>query len=304
MGASGKQNETRGIILVFVSYVIWGLFPLYWCLLENVPPVEIALHRMVWCALFAAAIVQTRKRWAAITLVLSTWRKVGALMISGLLVAADWTFYIWGVASHQLVQASLGLFIMPLVSILLGVVLLGERISPMRAVAMGLGIAALAVQIIAFGHMPWIAFGIAVSFGLYGYVRKTVVVDPLDGLFVETALLAPFAAVALIVMGLMGAGAFTLSLSQSNRALTDVLLICGGAVTAIPLALFVSGARRIRLSTVGFVQYFSPGLTLSLAVFGFKERFSPVDAAAFGCLWSALILVWLESWIAKRRASA
>lgn len=299
MQTSVKPNETSGIILVFLSYVIWGLFPLYWCLLENVPPVEIALHRMLWCALFAAFIVQGRHRWTEIARVLSTWRHVGTLMLSGLLVAADWTFYIGGVASHQLVQASLGLFIMPLVSILLGVVLLGERISPMRAVAMGLGVAALAVQMIAFGRIPWIAFGIALSFGFYGYVRKKTVVEPLDGLFVETVLLAPLALIALVVMGVQGGGAFRLSAPA-----TDFLLISGGAVTAIPLAMFVMGAKRIRLSTVGFVQYFSPGLTLALAVFGFKERFSTVDAAAFGCLWCALILVWLESWIAKRRASA
>lgn len=298
MSAENSPDSLKGIVLVFLAYVIWGLFPLYWCLLEQVSPVEIALHRMVWCALFAAGIVHFRGRWGAVATVLSNRHQIGTLMLSGVLVAADWTFYIWGVASHQLVQASLGLFIMPLVSILLGIVLLGEKVTPMRGLAVALGLAAVAVEIIAFGRIPWIALGIAITFGFYGYVRKKMVVEALDGLFVETALLTPFAAVALIVLALMGQGVFRLSAPR-----TDLLLICGGAVTAIPLAMFVMGARRIRLSTVGFVQYFSPGLTLALAIFGFKERFSYVDAAAFCCLWGALVLVALGSRFGKKRVA-
>lgn len=292
------SNETKGMILVFVAYVIWGLFPLYWRILDGVPAVEIALHRIVWCVGFAGAIVLWRRRQAAILRIVTNPKLIGALFLSGLLVAADWAIYIWSVESRQLVEASLGLFLMPLVSILLGVTLLGEKVSPMRSVAVALGIAALTMQIVALGHMPWIAFGLAATFGFYGYVRKKTPVDPLDGLFVETSVLAPMAIAALVVVGWGGGGAFRLS-----HPGIDALLILGGAVTALPLALFVIGARRIRLSTVGFVQYFSPGLTLALAVFGFGETFAMADAATFACIWLALILVAVEGHLARRRAS-
>lgn len=296
MSDAVRKSETRGIILVFLSYVIWGLFPLYWCLLEQVPPVEISLHRMVWCAILCVGIMLWRRRWENVRQILASPRLIQALFLSGSLVAVDWTFYIWGVASHQLIQTSLGLFITPLVSILLGMLLLGEKVSPMRALAVLLGIVALAVQIIAFGHMPWIALGISLTFGLYGYVRKETDVDPLDGLLVETGLLAPLALVALIGMAVVGKGYFRLSVPS-----VDLLLILGGAVTATPLALFVTGARSIRLTTVGFVQYFSPAITLALAVFGFNEHFSAVDGAAFVCLWCALVLVAVESHLQQKK---
>lgn len=292
------RTETRGMLLVFISYVVWGLFPLYWCLLASVPVAEIALHRMVWCALFAGGIVLWRHRVPQVRASLSDRRLVLTLTVSGLLVAADWTIYIWSVSSHQLVEAALGLFVTPLVTILLGLLMLGERVSVLRALALALGVAALLMKLVAYGHVPWIAFGIAIAFGLYGYVRKKAPVDPLDGLFIETGLIAPAALLAIVVLACGGTGAFRLS-----APVTSLLLVCGGAVTAAPLALFVCGVRRIRLSSVGFVQYFSPGLTLALAVFGFRERLDPADIAAFSCLWIALVLIGIEGPLAARKCS-
>ena len=294
MNDQKSAGETRGMLLVFASYVIWGLFPLYWRLLDGVASVEIALHRIVWCTVFAGAMMFWRGRWGQVRRILRHKKLAGALALSGSLVAIDWTCYIWGVASRQLVEVSLGLFVTPLFSIFLGVVLLGERISPMRMAALFLGMAALLAQVVAFGHIPWIALGISVCFGLYGYVRKLTPVDPLDGLLIETGLLTPFALVALLVMGALGVGAFRL-----GAVSTDFFLVFSGVVTAVPLILFVSGARRIRLSSVGFVQYFSPGLTLALAIFGFREKFSVIDAGAFVCLWCALILLALETRLGK-----
>lgn len=292
-----QSSETKGILFVVVSYVIWGLFPLYWRLLDGVPAVEIALHRIVWCALCVGLWLLVRGRTDGVRATLHNRRRVAALTASGFLVAADWSFYIYGVETRQLVETSLGMFVVPLFSIFLGVAFLGERLSPMRAFAIALGVAALGVEVCAYGRVPWIAIGLAVSFGLYGYVRKLTPVDPIDGLFVETALLVPLALAGLIGLAALGRGAF-----RPDALWNDSFLVLSGIVTAIPLALFVAGARRIRLSTVGFVQYCAPGLTLSLAVFGFGERFSHIDAAAFGCLWGALILIALESRFRKAGA--
>jgi chloramphenicol-sensitive protein RarD len=290
------ERETKGVLLVLASYVIWGLFPLYWRLLDGVPAPEIALHRIVWCAFCAGAIAVCRRRGTELYRSLTDLRLIGTLTVSGLLVTADWTIYIYGVAVHRLVETSLGLFVTPLFSILLGVLFLGERISPLRLAAITLGVVALAAEIFAYGRVPWIALGIAFSFGCYGYVRKKAPVDPLDGLLIETGLLAPFAAAALLFLAVHGSGSFRLALPGR-----DIFLILSGVVTLVPLALFVTGARRIRLTTVGLVQYFSPGLTLLLATFGFDERFTRTDVTAFSCIWAALLLTMLEGRLTRAR---
>lgn len=290
-------DDRTGVLLAVSAYVLWGLFPLYWRLLDGVPPFEIAAHRILWCAGFVGVLTFWRGRWGRIRRILRTRPLIMALSVSSVLIAANWTIYIYSISSHQVVEAALGYFINPLFSILLGVAFLHERISKVRWAAVALAGAAMALKAASVGHVPLIALGLAVTFGLYGLVRKRTPVDPFDGLFVESGLLFPFVLLFLSSLAVSGVGAM-----RPGATMTDTLLILGGPVTGIPLALFAAGARRIRLSTLGFVQYFSPTITLSIAVFAFGEAFSAFDLAVFGCIWAALALVAAEGWLKKARS--
>jgi chloramphenicol-sensitive protein RarD len=286
----GERDDPRGVALALAAYGLWGIMPLYWRLLSQVPPFELTVHRVLWCALFVLGASLARGRWQQLTAMLRDSRLLGTLALTSVLISINWTIYIYCVATHQLVEASLGYYINPLVSIVLGVTLFGEHLSRWRWIAVLLAAAAVAVKTIELGHVPWIAPTLALSFGFYGYFRKRVDVDALDGLTVETWILFPLTCGLVLFWGLTGSGAF-----PSSNMVTDVLLILGGPITALPLAMFAAGARRIRLSTLGFLQYFSPSLTLALAVFGFGEAFTRVDAITFGCVWAALAIVAAES---------
>ncbi|MDE2183848.1 MAG: EamA family transporter RarD [Alphaproteobacteria bacterium] len=290
-------NETAGILYAGAAYAIWGLFPLYWDLLANVPPVELSIHRMVWCALFAAAVTVARGRAATVWGIVRTRALILPLTVSGLLIAVNWTIYIWSVAAHQLVEASLGYYITPLLSIALGVVMLGEKLSRLRLAAIALASVAVAFKTLQLGHIPWVAIGLSLSFGFYGYVRKRTPVQALDGLAIETGLLFPFTAGAVLYWIWSGTSAF-----PAPDFRTNALLLLAGPVTAVPLAMFAAGARRIRLTTLGFLQYFSPSITLLVATVGLGEPFTRVDLAAFGCVWIAVILVGIEGQVARSAA--
>ena len=290
-------NETAGILYAGAAYSLWGLFPLYWELLSVVPPIELSIHRMLWCALFTAGVTAARGRLGHILHILSTKKLIWPLTLSSLLIAANWTIYIWSIATHQIVEASLGYYINPLLSIALGVVMLGERLSRLRLAAIALAAVAVCVQAIEIGHVPWIALGLALSFGFYGYLRKLVPVDPLDGLTIETALLFPATLGSILFWSWQGTGAFPAAQFSINA-----FLVLAGPVTAIPLALFAAGARRVRMTTLGFLQYLSPTITLLVATLLLGEAFTATDAATFGCVWVALILVGLEGQFARSTA--
>ncbi|HEY0107317.1 MAG TPA: EamA family transporter RarD [Rhizomicrobium sp.] len=283
------HGEARGIAYVASSYLIWGVTPLFWVLLDGISPLELTLHRMVWCALFGLAVTAGRGRLSRLVGVLRAPRLVGALAVSGVLITVNWTLFIYCVATRRLVDASLGYYITPLVSIALGVVLLGEKISRIRLAAIGLAGVAVAIETLALGRLPWPAFGLAVSFGFYGYVRKLTPVDSLDGLTVETVLFLPVTLAILAWWALQGTGAF-----PSPALGRDALLIVTGPLTALPLAMFASGARRIRMTTLGFLQYISPSITLLVATLLMHEPFARTSAIAFGLIWAALVLVSLE----------
>jgi chloramphenicol-sensitive protein RarD len=287
-------NETAGILYAGAAYSLWGLFPLYWELLSVVPPIELSIHRMLWCALFAAGVTAARGRLGMVWRVVRTRRLIAALALSSVLIAANWTIYIWSIASHHIVEAALGYYINPLLSIVLGVALLGERLSRVKLAAIALAAVAVGVQAVEVGHVPWIALSLALTFGFYGYVRKLTPVDPLDGLTVETCLLFPLTLGTVAFLAWQGTGAF-----PAAHFSTDALLVLAGPVTAVPLALFAAGVRRLRMTTLGFLQYLSPTITLAVATLVFGEPFTLADAATFGCVWVALILVGLEGRIAR-----
>ena len=286
----GAKDDPRGIALALAAYGLWGIMPLYWRLLSAVPAFEITVNRVLWCAFFVLGASLVRGRWQQLLAMLRNPSLLGTLALTSILISVNWTIYIYCVATRQLVEASLGYYINPLVSIVLGVTLFGERLSRWRLAAVLLATAAVAVKTIELGHFPWIAPALALSFGFYGYFRKKVDVDALDGLTVETWILFPITFGLVLFWAVDGSGAF-----PTAGLKTDALLILGGPITAVPLAMFAAGARRIRLSTLGFLQYFSPSITLALAVFGFGEAFTRVDAITFGCVWAALTLVAAES---------
>jgi chloramphenicol-sensitive protein RarD len=300
MSENGRQqpaDEPLGILYAGGTYILWGFVPLYWAMLDGVSPVEITLHRILWGAIFATAFTAIRGRGRRIAAIFRDRAKLAALATSSILIAANWTVFIWCVATHQLVESSLGYYLTPLVSMAAGVLLLGEKISRLRAIAIALAAVAVAVQAFELGHIPWVAPALALSFGFYGYVRKRTAVDSLDGLTVETLLLFLPAAAVLGFFALKGTGAFTLA-----HPVRDLLLIGGGPVTLVPLVLFAAGARRIRMTTLGFLQYLSPSLTLLVATGLLGETFTRTDGITFAFVWGALVLVALDSQVTRLRA--
>ena len=289
MTQTPEAEARAGIIYAAIAYTLWGIMPIYWRLLGDVPSFEITVQRVVWSAVFVAAVTALRGNLARVFAVMRTPRTLGTLAITSVLISGNWALYIYCVESNQLVEASLGYYMTPLVSFALGFMFFGERMSRLRLMCLGLATVALALQLWNLGHLPWIAPALAISFGIYGYLRKRAPVAALDGLLVETALLFPIALGFVLWWQATGVGAFT----RDNFA-KDLLLIGAGPTTAIPLALFAAGARRVSMTTLGFLQYLAPSITLVMAVFGFHEAFTEVDLISFGCIWTALVIVALE----------
>jgi chloramphenicol-sensitive protein RarD len=283
-------DEMLGILYAGGSYFVWGFVPLYWAMLAGNSPIEITLHRIFWGAILAFAITAARGHLAHIRHIAARPRVLLALTASSVLVAANWTVFIYCVSTHQLVESSLGYYLTPLVSMALGFFLLKEKVSRLRVAAISLATAAVAVQAFELGYVPWVAPALALSFGFYGYIRKRTAVDALDGLTVETLILFPPTAAVLGYFAWRGTGAF-----DAAHAGRDLLLMGGGPITLVPLVLFAAGARRIRMTTLGFLQYLSPTLTLVVATFLMGEQFTRADTIAFAFVWSALMLVAFDA---------
>jgi chloramphenicol-sensitive protein RarD len=273
--------------------------PLYFRAVGAVHPAEILAHRIVWCALLLAGLLTVVGRWRDLARCLRTGRTAALLLASALLIAANWLVYIYGVWTQRILQTSLGYFVNPLFSVLLGMVFFRERLRPGQWAALTLAAAGLTHQVVAAGELPWIALAVAGSFGLYGLIRKAAPVDGLVGLTVETLLLLPAAAACLGCWIWAGTSSF-----GQGDATVDGLLLLSGVVTAVPLLCFGQAARGLRLSTLGFLQYLAPTVQFLLAVSLFGEPFRPEQRIAFGCTWAALAVFTAESVLARRRQAA
>ncbi len=282
-------SERTGILFAGGAYAFWGFMPLYWRLFTGVGPFELTSHRVLWCAVFCGIVTLARGRLVNLLHIVRKPRVLGALVLTSLLITANWTIFIYTVTTHQLVEASLGYYLTPLVSIALGVTVLGEKISRLGMAAIATATTGVVIQAFELGHFPWIAPALALSFGFYGYLRKLTPVDSLDGLTVETLLLFPVTLGLIVFWAREGSGAF-----PSPDRLLDALLILGGALTAIPLALFAAGARRVRMTTLGFMQYVSPTVTLLMATLLLGERFTLTNALTFVFVWGGIVLVSLD----------
>jgi chloramphenicol-sensitive protein RarD len=277
-------DERRlGVASGLAAYTMWGLFPLYFPLLEPAGGAEIVAHRVVWSLLFVALLLTAVRRWGHVRAAVADRRTVLVLAGAALLIAANWLLFVYGVNSGHVVETSLGYFINPLVSVLLGVVVFGERLRRLQWVAVAIAAVAVAVLTADYGRPPWIALGLAASFGLYGVMKKLVRVEAAPGLLVETALVT---VPALAFLGFLHAdGAGTFGNAGTGHAL---LLVSSGIATAVPLLLFAAAARRIPLSTIGLLQYLTPLMQLSVGVFVYDEPMPPARLAGFAVVWLAL----------------
>jgi chloramphenicol-sensitive protein RarD len=288
--ATKRSDSVAGITYSAAAYCLWGLFPIYFKAVSEVPEVEVLAHRIVWSLLFLAVITAVRRTWRSVGDALTSRRLLFTLCASAATIALNWGVFIWAVAQGRILECSLGYFINPLVSIALGVVVLGERLRTVQWVAVALAAIGVAHQIAVVGSVPWIALTLACSFGGYGLLRKTAPVEPVNGLFIEAILLTPAAAAFLILTTVQG----------ESGVLTDdwhhiALLASAGPITALPLILFVAGARRIRLATVGLLQYIAPTGHFLLAVAVYSEPLSASVLATFGCIWAGLALYTLDA---------
>ena len=277
------DERRRGVLSGLGAYALWGLFPLYFPLLEPATGLEIVAHRVLWSLLFIGLLLVALRRWSHVRAAVTDRRTLLVLAAAAVLIATNWLIFVYGVNSGHVVETSLGYFINPLVSVVLGVVGFSERLRPLQWTAVGIATVAVAVLTVDYGRPPWIALSLALTFGLYGLMKKLVRVEAAPGLFVETALVALPAAVVLGV--LHGAGSGTFAQVSTAHAL---LLVSSGAATAIPLLLFAAAARRIPLSTVGLLQYLTPLMQLSIGVFVYDEPMPPARLAGFAIVWLAL----------------
>ncbi|GAC1322864.1 MAG: EamA family transporter RarD [Collimonas sp.] len=272
------------------SYVLWGLFPIYFKALEaEIPPVDIVMHRMLWSFLFLVIVLTVRKQWAWVAPMLRQPRVIGGFMASALLLTANWTTYIWAVNNNHIVEASLGYFINPMVSVALGFIFLRERLRPVQWLAIAMAAAAVVWLTWQTGHPPWIALTLAVTFGSYGLLRKTASLGALPGLALETALVLPLALAFLVYTTVQDQNTFV-----SASTSTKWLLVAAGPITSIPLLLFAAGARRLPLSLVGVLQYITPSLQLLLGVWLYGEQLDGATLAGFIVIWCALALYSVE----------
>ncbi|MDF1555464.1 MAG: EamA family transporter RarD [Deferrisomatales bacterium] len=283
-----RSGHSRGVAFGLSAYLIWGFFPLFFRTLRGVPPAEVLAHRILWAALLLLGLVLATGSSRQLRAAVSTPRSLAALCCSTALICTNWFVFLHAVDSGQVLQSSLGYFITPLVSVLLGGLVLGERLRRLQTASVGLAVLGVAVQAWLVGEVPAISLVLAGSFGTYGLVRKLAGVRAVIGLTVETSLLSPFALAFMLTLWRSGESSFLVG----NPSI-DWLLLAAGAVTAAPLILFGVAMLRLRLGTLGLLQYLVPTLHFLTAVFAFGEPFTGAHLVSFGCIWTGLaIYTW------------
>ena len=275
----------RGVAYGASAYLLWGLLPLYWPLLEPSSPLEVLAHRILWSLVVVVALLAITRRLAQVRAAVANRRRLARLALAAVLVAVNWGTYIYGVSSGQVVETSLGYFVNPIVTVLLGVLVLGERLRPAQWTALGAAFVAVVVLTVENGSPPWIALVLAFSFGGYGLLKKTAGVGAIEGLAVETAVLFPVAAAYVAFLGVSGASTFA-----TEGAGHAGLLAVSGLVTAVPLLLFGAAASRVPLSTLGVLQYLAPTVQFALGVTVFDEPLPVVKLLGFVLVWIGLVL--------------
>ncbi|QZY92259.1 EamA family transporter RarD [Pantoea dispersa] len=290
------QQTRQGIFYALGAYFIWGIAPAYFKLVKEVPPTEIMTHRVIWSALFMLGLITLSRSWRQVRSVLAQPKKVLLLALTALTIGGNWLLFIWAVNNQHMLEASLGYFINPLINVVFGMLFLRERFRRLQWLAVLLAATGVLVQLWQFGSLPIIGLGLALSFALYGLVRKKIKVDAQSGMLIETAWLFPLAAIYLFGF----ADSATSHLSANPLSL-NIKLIAAGIITTIPLMLFAAACARLRLSTVGFFQYLGPTLMFLLAVLFYGESLTPDKMVTFGFIWLALAIFILDALLFSAR---
>ncbi|BCN31867.1 EamA family transporter RarD [Anaeromicropila herbilytica] len=280
------QNEKKiGVIYAVIAYTLWGILPLYWKLVDSVFSMEILANRIVWAFAFTIVIIGVIKQWEELKCIVKNKKQMLYILIASILIAFNWGLYIWAVNSDKIVDASLGYYINPLLAVALGVIIFKEKLSLLQGGALFVAFIGVMIKTIQYGRIPWISLGLAISFALYGATKKSIKANSIVGLTLETTMLTPVALLYIASRQLNGVSAF-----QTEGLAVNLLLIGAGVVTAIPLLLFASGARRLPMSLIGFTQYISPTISLFIGVFVYHESFTAVDMISFCFIWCALAI--------------
>ncbi|GAB2908893.1 EamA family transporter RarD [Paraburkholderia jirisanensis] len=285
-----------GVVYALLAFFIWGLFPVYFKALHSIPSLEILAHRMAWSMLFLFIVLSVRMQWRWLGPVLRDRRLLARFAGSATLLSGNWGIYIWAVNSGHIVEASLGYFVTPLISVLFGLALLGERMRPLQWVAVAIACAGVLYLSWENGRPPWISIALALTFGGYGLLRKTAKLGALEGLALETMLLLPVALLYLAAVSLHGDSGFA-----AASLGVKILIVLAGPITAIPLLLFAAAARRIPLSMLGLIQYVTPMLQLLIGVVIYREPFGGPQLLGYGAIWIALAVYSLEGIARARR---
>jgi chloramphenicol-sensitive protein RarD len=297
---SAPPAETRGgFLAALAAFLIWGFVPLYFKLLGPVGPLEIVAQRVIWTVVLLTPLVVVMGKAATARAIFADWRGLGVYGLTTTLISVNWLVFVWAVLNGYVLESSLGYYINPLVNVALGVIFLAERLSRRQGVAIAIASAGVIQQVLAYGQVPWVALTLAFSFGFYALVRKKARIDPVVGLLVETALLAPFALAAILWEEAAGTADFI----HAGAGLT-FLLIGSGAVTSLPLLLFMEGARTLRLATLGLMQYISPSMHFAFALLLFDEAFTTGHLVMFACIWVGLVIFSWDAVAAWRQATA
>ncbi|WP_017753966.1 EamA family transporter RarD [Calidifontibacillus oryziterrae] len=297
-----KNQQAVGIWNGVFAYLIWGVLPLYWIAVGEVSAPQILAHRIVWSFIFMIVIILVLKKWhlviTDIKSIITNPAAFFSLFFSGVLISANWFIYIWAVNAGHVIETSLGYYINPLISVLLGIIVLKEQFDFWQKISFLLAAGGVLILTVEYGSIPWVSLGLALSFGIYGLVKKKANLSSITGLTFETMMVTPIALFYLLYVHSQGTGHFGVSSSLS----INLLLIGSGIVTAIPLLLFAEGAKRITLSLIGFLQYISPTINLIIGVFILREHFSHTHLIAFSFIWVALAVYSVSRSIVARRA--
>ena len=288
--SSVAREDRSGLIAGIAAFGTWGLIPVYWKLFTSISASEILAHRFVWTTCFLVGLLSWQQRWPELREATRSRRALLYCLASGLAISVNWFCFIWAVNVGRVIETSLGYFMTPLMNVLLGATFLRERLTRLQLLSVLLALVGVLTLTLGYGRFPWLAITICVSFGLYGLLRKQSGVRPIPGLFLETTLLTPVAAAYLLFLQRRGNSAFT-----SNGLEMALLLVTTGIVTGLPLVWFGHAARKLRLTTLGFLQYLSPSCSFFLGVFLYHETFTRAHLITFTFIWSALIIFTAEA---------
>jgi chloramphenicol-sensitive protein RarD len=290
-----SSGHTKGAWYVGLAYTLWGFFPIYWKALAGISSLQLICHRIVWSLLLLLVMIARSKEWSALFDAIRTPRVLAVYTVAAVAIAVNWLIFVWAVGINQIVQISLGYFINPLLSVVLGMLIFHERLRKLQWVSVALAAAGVLYLTVALQALPWISLTLAATFATYGLMKKLAPLGPVQGLALETGILFAPAAIYLVVEQRAGHGAFL-----HSGLLRDMLMLASGPTTTFPLLLFAAGVRRIPLSLVGMLQYINPTMQISIGVLLYNEPFTRIQLVGFGLVWSALVLFAIEGYVTRR----